>query len=99
MGGTKTIKFLEEPRYRGESTLSSKGQIVITAAARKMLSKSAKFEQSVFRDGTIVLTPSDLMTKKEKFLSRVNSFQQKYGTVEDTEFFGNITDIGEEYYD
>lgn len=99
MGGTKTIRFLEEPRYRGESTLSSKGQIVIAAAARKMLSKSAKFEQSVFMDGTIVLTPSDLMTKRDKFLSRLNVFQQNYGTVEDTEFFGNIAEIGEEYYD
>lgn len=39
------------------------------------------------------------MTKREQFLSQVNNFPQKYGTVEDVEFFGNISELGEKYYD
>lgn len=98
VGGNDTLKYLEQPKYKSHTKLSAKGQVVISAQARKMYSESAQFEQVVFRDGTIVLTPIKNATKRDEFLRNVNNFYEKFGTIKETELL-NVVPIEEELYD
>ena len=66
-----------------EVKLSTKGQLIIVAEARAYLEKRDiwKFNEKVYRNGTIVLTPIDERSDEEKFVSSVKEFQEEYGVI------------------
>ena len=78
------VKYLAKPKIQSTVNLSSKGQIVISARARKLyLSPDIKqFEQDIFSDGTIVLRPKSKISKREAFIKKAEDYYKKFGAFE-----------------
>ena len=100
-----SIKYLVQPAYETLVSLSSKGQIIISAKARREFipKGTSQFEQIVFSDGTIVLKPKAQVDRQAAFKAKAEAYFAKYGTVsmndEETRAWLDMPVIGEENFD
>jgi bifunctional DNA-binding transcriptional regulator/antitoxin component of YhaV-PrlF toxin-antitoxin module len=100
------LKYNDKPIAQSVVTMSSKGQTIIMAEARKYLEKKkiTKFTEKLFSDGSVLLTPIDDRTDEEKFNEQASVFFDNYGQIsyeddEETNMWLAMEDVGGEKYE
>jgi hypothetical protein len=77
----ESVTYKEKPAIQAQTALSSKGQVIIVAAARKkyLPDDMDGFTEDVFRDGTIVLKPKRKFSEKEIFVREAEAYYEVFG--------------------